>query len=226
MTRRDVFLLVDENMASERSISNRIGRSNGTVESLEVNLFRLYGDASAELLLQRDSVSVIQMRARQTIRLGPFKGSLPLDGTLELGRSNLDLFIGLPVDIMKISLSDLAWIRIDPSLHLHRIDFDLRFSDGLQARQDGMYPSIGLRVGFHRAGQLRPLLWLSGKVFKTGEFSYRNLSFGFEWPAFKYERSFIGLRAMLEESSAHFSDINYKVSFKELRPTVGVIAVF
>lgn len=222
LAQQKVFLVVDGEKATERSISSRVGRLSGKFDSIEIGLDRWLSDLNVDIVLRRDPSFSIPMRARQTVRIGPFKGSLPLDGDLILDRSNIDIFFRPPFQTLSFRFDEGHRFEILPSIHFHRIDFYLQFTDGLMARQQGTYPTVGLKLQIRNGQQKRPTFWISAQALKTDQFSFQKLNFGGEWHLIKFKKIHLDLHAGVEASLATFSEPKSTGQFDELRPYVGL----
>jgi hypothetical protein len=226
LAQQKVVLVADAEKATERSISSRVGRLSGEIDAVEIGIDKWLSDVNLDIVLRRDPSLSIPMRARQTIRIGPFKGSLPLDGDLFLDRLNIDIFFRLPFQMLRYQLNEGRLVEILPAIHLHRIDFDLQFTDGFKARQQGIFPTLGLKLQIREGQQIRPNIWMYAQALRTDEFSFQKLNLGVDWHLTNFKQLHLSVNAGVEANRATFRDLKYTGQFDEVRPYVGIGLLF
>ena len=225
--RLSIDFVVDANKTSEKSINDRLGQLRNQSEHTSVHFDSIVDRLSLYVAHANNGLQSIPMRARQQIRIGPLKGSIPLDGQLLLSRSTLDL----ATELYKVEGSHVLPellsrydLKFAPALRLQWINMDLRFSDGLDSSQSGMLPSVGVRLSARSLQDSLPSFSVFAHALKVESLDYLGYGVLVHWPIVKKHPFGIGIQSAFESNQAGFSDAGLKGALTERRLSFILVA--
>ena len=170
----------DVGLSTEKTLSGRIGRLRNSTESMGIELMGLAQGAGVSMVLRSEQSEATQVVARKKIDIGPFTGSIPVNGYLLLERSGLDFFIRLPNYIPSSLRGHGFEIQMEPSIHFDRLNLSADFSDGRVNSFAGTLPSLGMKWRGYKQGTGDSNVWLQAQALRFNELNYLRYGIGAE----------------------------------------------